>query len=532
MVQKKGIPAVAYIRMSSGKQEASPEQQREAVDKLAKKYECRLLREYYDDAISGDDTAKRKSFQQMVADAEKLGDFQVILCWDQDRFGRFDSIEAGRWIYPLREAGVRLITVAQGQIDWNDFAGRMVFSIQQEAKHQFLRDLARNSLRGLIARVKQGLWPGGTAPYGYEIDDVGKLILGDQQEVVTVREIFRMRLEGMGYRVLANKLNQAGIAAPSGGKWSHDAVRTILNREVYCGVVTLGGRRQGKYFTASNDEVTPVIRGSKQETIATRFENAHPAIIDHEIFFAGQAMRKSHPKPHWRAESEGTPLAGLLYCGSCGHVMYAQSLQRKSGQRFPNYVCGTYHKGHGCGYCVVPQDGVLTAVVDKIREKVLMGSEAALVEAVKAELLDRGSPKCRQQSDSKDVSRRIAAVDKQISQATDRLVSVDESLVPLVEQKLLELRKERVALQEQIRPQQDPAKGPDAKQIAANIWRLDALLRNGSPAKVRNALSKMLERVTLLFEPGVKHKRGQSYRFVKGRVTLCTKPCASLATCR
>ncbi len=300
MVQKKGIPAVAYIRMSSGKQEASPEQQREAVDKLAKKHECRLLREYYDDAISGDDTGKRKSFQQMVADAEKNGDFKVILCWDQDRFGRFDSIEAGRWIYPLREAGVRLITVAQGEIDWNDFAGRMVYSIQQEAKHQFLRDLARNSLRGLIARAKQGLWPGGTAPYGYEIDDVGKLILGNPQEVATVREIFRMRLEGLGYRVLAKKLNQAGIAAPSGGKWSHDAVRIILDREAYCGVVTLGGRRQGKYFTASNDEVTQVTRGSKEKTTATRVENAHPAIIDLATLRGCQELRQNHPKAHWR----------------------------------------------------------------------------------------------------------------------------------------------------------------------------------------------------------------------------------------
>jgi DNA invertase Pin-like site-specific DNA recombinase len=517
--------------MSSGKQEASPSQQRDAIANLANKHNCRVIREYYDDAISGDDTAKRKSFQQMVADAEKLGDFQVILCWDQDRFGRFDSIEAGRWIYPLREAGVRLITVAQGQIDWNDFAGRLVYSIQQEAKHQFLRDLARNSLRGLIARVKQGLWPGGTAPYGYEIDDAGRLILGDPQEVATVREIFRMRLEGLGYRVLAHKLNQTGIAAPSGGKWSHDAVRLILNREAYCGVVTLGGRRQGKYFTASNDEVTPVIRGIKGKTTATRFENAHPAIIDPDTFHAGQALQKTHPKAHCRGESEGAPLAGLLHCGYCGSVMYAQSLQRKSGQRFPNYVWGTYHKGHGCGYCVVPQDGVLTAVVDTIREKVLLGSEDALLQFIKEALRVRGAQEC-QQTESKDVLRRITALDKQISQATDRLVNVDESLVPLVEQKLLDLRKERAALQEQIRPQQASAKTPDAQQIAANIWRFDALLRNGSPAQVRNALSKMVERVTLEFEPRPKNKRGQSYRFVKGKIAPCTKPCAPLATCR
>ena len=45
-------PAVAYIRMSSGKQEASPDQQRAEVKKLAKRHKCKILREYFDEAIS------------------------------------------------------------------------------------------------------------------------------------------------------------------------------------------------------------------------------------------------------------------------------------------------------------------------------------------------------------------------------------------------------------------------------------------------------------------------------------------------
>ena len=105
-------PAVAYIRMSSGKQEASPDQQRSEVMKLAAEHRCRVLREYFDEAISGDATDKRTGFQQMISDAQDKGDFCAVLCWDMARFGRFDSIEAGRWIYPLREAGVWLITGA------------------------------------------------------------------------------------------------------------------------------------------------------------------------------------------------------------------------------------------------------------------------------------------------------------------------------------------------------------------------------------------------------------------------------------
>jgi DNA invertase Pin-like site-specific DNA recombinase len=98
--------AVGYIRMSSDKQEESPEQQRDEILKLAEKHGYKIVRWYEDHAISGVKTLKRKQFLQMIDDVKRLGDFRAILCWDQDRFGRFDSIEAGEWISPLRRAGV------------------------------------------------------------------------------------------------------------------------------------------------------------------------------------------------------------------------------------------------------------------------------------------------------------------------------------------------------------------------------------------------------------------------------------------
>jgi hypothetical protein len=199
----------------------------------------------------------------------------------------------------------------------------------------------------------------------------------------------------MGYRCIARQMNKNKAPSPSGKPWSHDTVRLILVRERYIGVITLGGRKQGKYFTASDDVVTPVRPGKKQPTNATRVENAHPAIIDAETFAAVQAMRRSHPKPHWREDSEGTPLAGMLYCGRCGKVMYAQSLARKAGQKSPNYICSTYHKARGCGYCYVQQGAILRTVAKVIRERVLAKSTGALEKAVAKEIkrrAERASP--------------------------------------------------------------------------------------------------------------------------------------------
>ena len=121
---------VLYLRMSTDRQDCSIAQQREALVAFASKHDHEIVGEYLDDGISGDKTEKRIGFQAMIRDAS-TGDFDRILCFDQDRFGRFDMIEAGSWIMPLRAAGVSLETIAQGAIDWNDFSGRLTYAVAQ-----------------------------------------------------------------------------------------------------------------------------------------------------------------------------------------------------------------------------------------------------------------------------------------------------------------------------------------------------------------------------------------------------------------
>src|SRR5262249_32913131 len=111
--------AVGYLRRSSDSetQSTSIPDQRKAVEQYAREKGYRILRWYTDDAISGDDTKRREAFLRMTSDAQHLGDFAAILCWDRKRFGRFDSIEYGFYVFPLRQAGVVLVTVQDGLID-------------------------------------------------------------------------------------------------------------------------------------------------------------------------------------------------------------------------------------------------------------------------------------------------------------------------------------------------------------------------------------------------------------------------------
>jgi DNA invertase Pin-like site-specific DNA recombinase len=204
------VPAVAYYRMSSDRQEASIAEQREAVERYAAEHGYRIVREYIDEGISGDATERRKQFQAMHKAACNGRDFEAILVWDQDRFGRFDSMEAGYWVHPLRQAGVKLVSVGDGVVSWDDFTGRVIYSIKAEGKHQFLRDLSRNTLRGKLAAAKQGYWLS-KPPFGYRLasDAAGnrkrcRLVLGDDSEVATVRRMYSLYLSGLSIRSIAH----------------------------------------------------------------------------------------------------------------------------------------------------------------------------------------------------------------------------------------------------------------------------------------------------------------------------------------
>lgn len=515
------IPAVAYVRMSTDRQDDSPRQQREEIEKLAKD-RYRIVRWYQDDGISGSESAKREAFRRLIADASEKPDFQVILCWDQDRFSRFDPVEANYYWHILREASVKIVTVAQGELDFDDLGGWLCASVNQYGKHQFLRDLARNSLRGLIARVKQGQWPGGRAPFGYELGDDGKLKFGDQAKVKAVRRVFALRATGLGYRGIARELNREAVVSPSGGNWSHDAVRLVLTREAYLGVVTIGATSQGKYFTTNGGDVAAVER-KRGRAKPLRMEHCHPAMITLQQWNAAKAVKA---KPFSRKAGEGAPLAGLVNCACCGRTMYSQSRQKASGQKHPNYICSTYHKGRGCGYCAVPQGALLKAVATLIRDKILLGSRDALEEAVARELDKRMSVDGTAQR-AEHLREQLAKLDNQIDRAADRLLTVDDSLAGKVAEKLntMKFKRDGIAAElDLLKPSKRPKM--DAGRIAAQIWELDNVLAKGSPRAVRTALSRIIDRIDLRFVEGKRHGRGQSYKFAGGTVHLCSKQCA------
>ncbi|MBL8830289.1 MAG: recombinase family protein, partial [Planctomycetaceae bacterium] len=303
------LRAAAYLRRSTEKQEKSLADQRAEIERYAADNGYTIVRFYQDDGISGD--ADRPGFNRMLADATRR-DFQFILCWDQDRFSRANSFKTGSFVQALIENGVGLVTLKSGPVDLSTFTGRMMFTIGQEAKHQFLHDLSRNTIRGQLTNARNGFLCGQAAPYGYDkmlVDERGEhrqrvrngeefakprswhvtLVASDDPvKVQTLKWLFSEYAgKDIGLRSLAEVLNLKGIPSPRGGKWELGSVREILKNRKYTGDFTWAERREGKYFNAvagegeqirqRTDGSTTVVRNAPENWVLVK--DAHEALV-------------------------------------------------------------------------------------------------------------------------------------------------------------------------------------------------------------------------------------------------------------
>ncbi len=529
---KKLTPAVAYIRMSSDRQEASPDQQREEVAKLAKRKGFQIVREYFDEGISGDATEKRKDFQRMVRDAEEKGDFAVILCWDQDRFGRFDSIEAGRWIYPLRNAGVWLETVGQGSIDWNDFTGRVMYGILQEGKHQFLVDLSKNILRGKIQAAKQGRGAGNPA-WGMDrayYDPSGKLVKRvpygenfskprgwtmrfvaseDTEAVEIVQWIFdTFANSDCGMSWIAGDLNRRGVKSPKGKAWSVQTIRGILTRRVYSGANVFGANRYGKYHhMGDNGEATKGKSGSRDgDPIIVA--DIHDALVDLEKFERCQQKLAKRATKGRRPRYSRYLLSGVLRCGHCGGAMVGKGYAKGNVPRYYACVTGQNRPGACCRY-QVRQDAMEDYVLGLL-EKQLLSKQA--VDQITRAIHRQAKSRTGFKDHTKALKSQIETLDRKIAKGNENLLLAAADHVADLSTLLGEWKSERDRLQKEL---ERTATSPDGKttesrtkQAVAEIERLRKHMKTGDPMKMRGVIQDIVEDIELWWEPyGKRNKR-------------------------
>jgi DNA invertase Pin-like site-specific DNA recombinase len=446
------IPAVFYGRYSTDEQGASVAYQKAAVAKYAEAHGYVIVRWYADEGVSGDDTERRADFLRMRDDARRLGDFEAILCFTLDRFGRFDMLDAGYWIKPIRDAGIRLVTCDKGVIDWSSQLGRLLYGLEQDGKQAVCRDYAKHAAGRMALMVEDGGWPN-RPPYGYRLERRTHpnwpgskrrppglpVLVPDEVTAEVARELFRRAARGETQGGLAASLNDRGILSPAGGRWSQSMVRCLLLNEAYLGRTVYGRNSRSKYLALKEGQFveegrpTKTLRHNDPEDWLVK-EGTHEALVDAATFEAARrccaanARRKDGEPAKRRLTTPGGGgfmLTGLIVCDACGYAMHGRRYATKRGEG-RGYFCSGYH-AHGravCRYRWVNEAFLVALISDELWATFALGGRASLESWLRGLL--------RQYHDEVpgDASRlrdELAAVARKVARGTERYLT-DEGL--------------------------------------------------------------------------------------------------------
>jgi DNA invertase Pin-like site-specific DNA recombinase len=518
------VPAVFYGRMSSDRQEYSIPDQRSAVLAYAAKQGYAVIREYLDEGISGDATERRFEFQRMIRDAREQRDFRAVLCWDQDRFGRFDPIEAGFWIKPLRDAGVYLDTVAQGRIEWDTFGGRLLYSVRQEGKHQYLVDLSHNALRRMIANAQHGGWNGGPPPYGYvSVEMPGRppgakkwpkmLAPGAPRHVEVVRWLFRTyATRDVSLRWLGGELERRGVLTHRGRTfWSAATIRGILTRREYVGDLDWGNYPEGRYHNHRGGEIHPRDRAARPARLRLGPEDlvivcgAHEPLVDRDLWEAVRAKLAGNQKNTTPHRGGGDLLlTRLLVCGNCGSPM-SGTYGKSAVSRARYYVCGGFLR-HGLRCCHnahrVSEAAMTRLLVHKLQDEFLCPENLdALREEIRrqAEAARQGRPRR-----VREIRGRIADLTGKIDGGMDLLPGLPADLRDDMVTKIQGWKgQQERALAELAAAEAGPdvaAMEREVEEAERQLWRLREAWAEADPAQLRAVLREHVDRVALYYE--------------------------------
>jgi site-specific DNA recombinase len=337
------VRASGYFRVSTDQQTEgySLDNQRAACQRYATEHHYQFITEYVEGegkrGVSGGAT-DRPVMNRLLRDAQQRPrSFDVVVIYDTSRLARDDFMWYGGWVEEqLAACGVTVEYVKERFSQ--DPASQLHKQILRGVNTFYKQTTAIRGREGLVARAKQGVWPGGMPPLGYDVID-HRLVL-NPDEAQLVERIFRLYTEQRLTVVqIATRLFQEGIPTkwqrlgtkhtryqPS---WDRSSLYRLLTNSAYIGQFVWGRKKNPRHQTwLSNEQVTIPC----------------PAIISQELWTAAR-QRMPANRHHGRRDKRYPYLvSGLLHCAVCGRTMSGQPTKQPGQQ---TYFCNpTPRAGH------------------------------------------------------------------------------------------------------------------------------------------------------------------------------------------
>jgi len=204
--------AALYLRISKDDAQTglAVERQREECLRVIEREKLDLVETYTDNGVSAyKRNVKRPAFDRMSKDYE-LGRFDVVVCWDMDRFSR-QPAQLERWIELGEVRGLKIMTPTE-VTDLSNDNGRMFARMKATmARAEVERKSTRQ--RAQVVQAKEN----GTykARVGFNDTEV-------------IQRIFADLLSGLKVYAIGAALNAEGLMTITGKPWSGQAVRRVV----------------------------------------------------------------------------------------------------------------------------------------------------------------------------------------------------------------------------------------------------------------------------------------------------------------
>jgi site-specific DNA recombinase len=294
----------------------------------------------------------RPEWRRLLADLAE-DRYDALLCWHTDRLYRrlrdlVDLLEIAE------QHKLRIASVKAGDIDLSTASGRMVASMlgnvaSYETAHKSERQRSANAQRAKAGDIG---WT--RRPYGYRLDDAGRIVI-DRTEAAEIRKAAKRVLAGATVQSVVDEMNTRGVRTAidlHGCDASDDECRKQPAKK--CPKVRHGGPWN---VTGLRRVLTNPRTAGRAVSLGVDYGKAPwPAILAADV---ADRLAALFADPRRRSAPASLAvkylLSGLAICGRCGERMFATP---STGGRML-YRCGSTHLSRG----LADVDNLLTETV-------------------------------------------------------------------------------------------------------------------------------------------------------------------------
>lgn len=489
-----------------------PTQRNLCMDFINKQNDWEFVKEYIEKGVSGYKVtaSNRDIIQKARADAEN-GLFDVLLVYMFDRLGRRDD-ETPFVLEWFVSQGIEMWSVKEGQQKIEDHTDKLINYIRfwQSSGESRKTSIRVNDKHAEM--VKDGVYRGGTVPYGYKTVNSGVLnkkgkdllkVVIDEEKAEIVKMMYDLVLEeGYGQNRIAGLLNTKGYPSKTGKKWSSAAVNTILRNPMYKGYMTYN-------------------RGKENEVTSTE-KLVDLVIIDEEKWNKVQNIREMRSPENVKKKDDkivitttkGTLLlVGLIKCGHCGYPLTTtynkKTYVRKDGTKRvtsqAKYRCsGKAQMKTDCdGQTIYASKKIEGIVLDELFDYLQQLNKIDLTKEIK---------KLKKQNTDNEV-KTLRKLEKELETANTQLLKLNEEVIksvmgesafkPEILNNLVE--KKEVEISELKQLLEEAKQELDSKKIELHeveelkkhipIWR--EVFENASTEKKKMMIATVIEKVVV-----------------------------------